>query len=57
MPEDFLFLVIIVSLVIWMTLSKEVFKPSQEINRPKMLILLSAGSFSTFILIIVLLKS
>ncbi|WP_214769391.1 MULTISPECIES: hypothetical protein [unclassified Exiguobacterium] len=57
MPEDFLFLVIIVSLVIWMTLSKEVFKPSQEINRPKMLILLSAGSFSTFILIIVLLQS
>ncbi|MCT4780712.1 MULTISPECIES: hypothetical protein [Exiguobacterium] len=57
MSETFLFLIIIASLTIWISLSKEVSKSSQDFNRPKMLTLLTAGSLSTILLIIVLVQS
>lgn len=57
MSETFLFLIIIASLTIWISLSKEVSKSSQDLNRPKMLTLLTAGSISTIILIIALVQS
>ena len=57
MSETFLFLIIIASLTIWISLSKEVSKSSQDLNRPKMLTLLTAGSVSTIILIIALVQS
>lgn len=57
MSETFLFLIIIASLTIWISLSKEVSKSSQDFNRPKMLTLLTAGSVSTIILIIALIQS
>ncbi|ACB60862.1 conserved hypothetical protein [Exiguobacterium sibiricum 255-15] len=52
-----LFLIIIFSIAIWMTVSKEATKDSEEISRPKMLTLLTAGSISTIILVITLVQS
>jgi len=57
MSEIFLFMVIMISLTIWINLSKEVSKSSQDFNRPKMLTLLTAGSVSTIIIIIALVQS
>ncbi|MDW2886537.1 hypothetical protein ABIC15_001560 [Exiguobacterium sp. PvP048] len=56
MSHTLLFVVILLSLVIWLTLSKEVSKSSKEINRPKMLTLLSAGCLSTLILVLALVQ-
>lgn len=56
MSQTLLFAVIILSLVIWLTLTKEVSQSSEEINRPKMLTLLSAGCLSTLILILALVQ-
>lgn len=56
MSQALLFVVIILSLVIWLTLTKEVSQSSEEINRPKMLTLLSAGCLSTLILILALVQ-
>ncbi|MDX1259084.1 MULTISPECIES: hypothetical protein [unclassified Exiguobacterium] len=52
-----LFLIIIFSIAIWMTVSKETTKDSEEISRPKMLTLLTAGSISTIILVMTLVQS
>jgi len=52
-----LFLIIIFSIAIWMTVSKEATKDSEEISRSKMLTLLTAGSISTIILVMTLVQS
>ncbi|AFS70432.1 hypothetical protein [Exiguobacterium antarcticum] len=52
-----LFLIIIISLAIWITVSKETTKASGDISRPKLLTLLTAGSISTIILVITLVQS
>ncbi|WP_200868720.1 hypothetical protein [Exiguobacterium artemiae] len=52
-----LFLIIIISIAIWITVSKEVTKDSEDISRPKLLTLLTAGSISTIILVITLVQS
>lgn len=56
MSHTLLFIVITLSLVIWLTLSKEVSKSSKEINRPKILTLLSVGCLSTLILVLALVE-
>lgn len=56
--SDFgLFLIIIISLAIWINVSKETTKASEDISRPKLLTLLTAGSISTIILVITLVQS
>ena len=57
MSPGFITILTILSIVIWITVSKEVVKPSKEINRLKMITLLSAGSVSTFVITITLFQS
>ncbi|WP_085505798.1 hypothetical protein [Thalassobacillus devorans] len=57
MSEEFLFILVIVSMAIWVTVSKEAVKPSKEINRWKMITLLSAGFLSTLFITITLFQS
>ncbi len=57
MSDEFLFLLVIVSMAIWVTVSKEVVKPAKEINRRKMITLLTAGSLSTLFITITLFQS
>ncbi|MFC7321455.1 hypothetical protein [Halobacillus campisalis] len=57
MSEEFLFILVILSMAIWVTVSKEALKPSKEINRWKMITLLSAGSLSTLFITITLFQS
>ena len=45
-------IVAIVSIVVWITVSQELIKPSKEKNKKKIITLISAGSLSTLILII-----
>ncbi|SIS59394.1 hypothetical protein SAMN05421687_11053 [Salimicrobium flavidum] len=57
MSDDVITIVAIVSLVIWIAISKEAVKPSEEINWRKMITLLSAGSLSAFVLTVSLAQS
>ncbi|SIS59599.1 hypothetical protein [Salimicrobium flavidum] len=57
MSDDFITIVAIVSLMIWIAVSKEAVKPSKEINWRKMITLLSAGSLSALIITISLVQS
>ncbi|MFQ3546368.1 hypothetical protein Q7A53_19980 [Halobacillus rhizosphaerae] len=56
MSDEVLFLLVMISMAIWVTVSREVVKPS-KLNRMKMLTLLSAGSLSTLIITINLFQS
>ncbi|MBN8237197.1 hypothetical protein JF544_18280 [Halobacillus kuroshimensis] len=47
MSEVFLFIMVTLSMVIWVAVSREAVKTLKEINRWKMQTLLSAGSLST----------
>ncbi|MCP2034198.1 hypothetical protein L1279_001181 [Planomicrobium sp. HSC-17F08] len=57
MSNSFMIILAIVSTVIWIAVSKETVKPAKEINRLKMITLLSAGSVSAFVITITLFQS
>ncbi|WLR60199.1 hypothetical protein LC071_02065 [Pseudalkalibacillus hwajinpoensis] len=57
MSKEVIFILVIVSMAIWVTVSKEAVKPSKEINRWKMITLLSAGSLSTLVITLTLFQS
>lgn len=57
MSNSFMVILAIVSTVIWIAVSKEAVKPAKEINRLKMITLLSAGSVSAFVITITLFQS
>jgi len=57
MSNSFMIILAIVSTVIWIAVSKEAVKPAKEINRLKMITLLSAGSVSAFVITITLFQS
>lgn len=50
MSNDALRILAIVSTMIWITVSKEATKPTKEVNKRKMITLLSAGTLSTILL-------
>ncbi|MBT2569552.1 hypothetical protein [Planococcus sp. ISL-110] len=50
MSNEVLAIVLLVSAVIWVAVSKEAVKPSKEINWRKMITLLSAGTVSAFVI-------
>ena len=55
--KEFIFILVIVSMAIWITVSREAVKPSKEINWRKMITLLFAGSLSAFVITITLFQS
>ncbi|MCU9612518.1 hypothetical protein OEV98_02935 [Caldibacillus lycopersici] len=57
MSTTVLAIVAIVSIVIWVMASRELGKSSKEINRWKIITLMSAGSLSTLILTISLFQN
>ena len=57
MSKDVIAIVAIVSIVIWIAVSREALKPSKEINWRKMITLLSAGSLSALVMTISLFQS
>lgn len=57
MSTDVITTITIVSIVIWIAVSRETVKPTKEINTKKMITLLSAGSLSTLILTFSLFQS
>lgn len=57
MSNSFMIILAIVSTVIWIAVSKEAVKPAKEINRLKIITLLSAGSVSAFVITITLFQS
>ncbi|MFC0524956.1 hypothetical protein ACFFGV_15360 [Pontibacillus salicampi] len=57
MSQVFIFFLVIVSMAIWVMVSKEAAKSSNEISRGKMITLLSVGSLSTLFISIVLIQS
>lgn len=57
MSKDVISIVFIVSMVIWMAVSQETVKPSNEINWKKMITLLSVGTLLTFVITISLFQS
>ncbi|WP_112180435.1 hypothetical protein [Paraliobacillus zengyii] len=57
MSNDMITIVSIVSVVIWIAVSREAVKPSKEINWRKMITLLSAGSLSVLIITITLVQN
>ncbi len=57
MSKDVIFILVLVSMAIWVTVSKEAVKPSKEINWWKMITLLSAGSLSTLVITLTLFQS
>lgn len=50
MSNDALIILAIVSIMIWITVSKEATKPTKEVNKRKMITLLSAGTLSAILL-------
>ncbi|MFK3958851.1 hypothetical protein [Guptibacillus hwajinpoensis] len=57
MSKEVIFILVIVSMAIWVTVSREAVKPSKEINWWKMITLLSAGSLSTLVITLTLFQS
>ena len=55
--KEVMFILVIVSMAIWITVSREAVKPSKEINWRKMITLLSAGTLSAFVITITLFQS
>lgn len=50
MSNDALIILAIVSTMIWINVSKEATKPTKEVNKRKMITLLSAGTLSAILL-------
>ncbi|MCM3091767.1 hypothetical protein M3588_11950 [Cytobacillus sp. AMY 15.2] len=57
MSKEIMYILVMVSMAIWITVSREAVKPSKEINWRKMITLLSAGSLSALIITITLFQS
>ncbi|WP_252183328.1 hypothetical protein [Rossellomorea vietnamensis] len=57
MSKEITFILVIVSMAIWVTVSREAVKPSKEIDWRKMITLLSVGSLSAFVITITLFQS
>ncbi|MGE7184165.1 hypothetical protein ACQKKK_09205 [Peribacillus sp. NPDC006672] len=57
MSKEVIFILVIVSMAISVTVSREAVKPSEEINWRKMLTLLSAVSLSALVITITLFQS
>ncbi|WP_394582370.1 hypothetical protein [Cytobacillus firmus] len=57
MTSTALFIIAMASIVIWLSLSKELMQPSEEQNGRKIVILTAAGSLSTFVLTIPLFQN
>ncbi|MGM0844933.1 MAG: hypothetical protein ACQEUT_08145 [Bacillota bacterium] len=57
MSKEITFILVIVSMAIWVMVSREAVKPSKEIDWRKMITLLSAGSLSAFVITITLFQS
>ncbi|ALC80198.1 MULTISPECIES: hypothetical protein [Bacillus] len=57
MSTDVITIVAIVSIVIWIAVSRELVKSSKETNRRKIITLMFAGSLSTLILTISLFQN
>jgi hypothetical protein len=55
--KEIAFILIIVSMTIWIMVSREAVKPSSEINWWKMITLLFAGSISALVVTITLFRS
>ena len=55
--KEGIFILVIVSMAIWITVSREAVKPSKEINWQKMITLLFARSLSAFVITITLFQS
>ena len=50
MTNEALIVLDIISMVIWIAVSKEATKPTKEVNKRKMITLLSAGTLSAILL-------
>ncbi|WP_187444902.1 hypothetical protein [Rossellomorea vietnamensis] len=57
MSKEITFILVIVSMAVWVMVSREAVKPSKEIDWRKMITLLSAGSLSAFVITIMLFQS
>ncbi len=57
MSQEVLFLLVILSMAVWIMVSKEAVKPSNKINRWKMITLLSAGCLSSLFITFTLFQS
>ena len=57
MSKEVIFILVIVSMAIWITVSREAVKPLKEINWRKMITLLSAGTLSALVITITLFQS
>ncbi|MGD6818812.1 hypothetical protein ACQCVE_17320 [Metabacillus sp. 113a] len=57
MSKEVTFILVIVSMAIWIMVSREAVKPSKEINWWKMITLLSAGSLSALVITTTLFQS
>ena len=55
--KEVIAILVIVSMAIWITVSREAVKPSKEINWRKMITLLSAGTLSALVITISLFQS
>ena len=57
MSNEVLGIIALLSIIIWIAVSKEAVKPTKEIQWPKMFTLLSAGTLSAFIITMSLFQS
>lgn len=57
MSESVIGVIALLSIVLWIAVSKEAVKPVKEINWLKMITLLSAGTVSAFVLTLTLFQS
>lgn len=57
MSKEVIFILVIVSMALWIMVSREAMKPSKEINARKMITLLFAGTLSALVITITLFQS
>lgn len=57
MSNEVVGIIALLSIIIWIAVSKEAVKPTKEIQWPKMLTLLSAGTASAFVITLSLFQS
>ncbi|TYS72018.1 hypothetical protein FZC80_21340 [Rossellomorea aquimaris] len=55
--KEITFILVIVSMAVWVLVSREAVKPSKEIDWRKMITLLSAGSLSALVITITLFQN